>query len=273
MLALLLLAAAPTVASAQPVPDGTEDVFRAQVEGRVGVLRRLDALAAQPAAPTAGRTIVLDPGHGGFEIGAAQHGVVEKDLNLDVALRLRDLLRADGHRVVLTRQRDSQVNTAGRDLNGDGRVDTDDDLQARVDVANEAGADVFVSIHANGGTPAMRGLATYYCAACEGASRHRALGRALHDAILAALRPHGAGQFGTGLFDEATLGKPFGHLFVNGPKTPRVARPNRAPAHVLVEMLFISNARDAALLAQDGVRGALAAGLRRGLQQYLDQIE
>jgi N-acetylmuramoyl-L-alanine amidase len=256
------------------VPDGTDDVFRAQVEGRVGVLRRLDSLAAGPApTPTAGKRIALDPGHGGFESGAAQHGLVEKQLNLDVALRLRELLRADGHRVVLTRETDSQVNTAGRDLNGDGRVDTDDDLQARVDVSNEAGADVFVSIHANGGSPAMRGLATYYCAACEGAARHRALGRALHDGMLAALQPHGAGQFGAGLFDEATLGKPYGHLFVNGPKTPRVARPNQAPAHALVEMLFISNARDAALLAQDGVRDALAAGLRRGLQQYLAQIE
>ena len=266
------MAVAPAVASAQPVPDGVEDVFRGQVEGRVGILRRLDALGAAPP-PAAGKTIVLDPGHGGFEIGAAQHGVVEKELNLDVAVRLRDMLRADGHRVVLTRESDSQVNTGRLDLNGDGHVDTDDDLQARVDVSNDAGADVFVSIHANGGTPSMRGVATYYCAVCEGAPRHRALGRALHDAMLAALSPYGAGQFGAGLFDEATLGKPFGHLFVVGPRTPRVARPNRAPAHALVEMLFISNARDAALLAQDGVRGALADGLRRGLQQYLAQIE
>jgi N-acetylmuramoyl-L-alanine amidase len=250
------------------VPDGRDDVFRAQVDGRVAVLRRLDELGAPPDRP-AGRTIVLDPGHGGFEIGAAQNGVVEKELNLDVALRLRDLLRADGHRVVLTRESDSQVNTAGRDLNGDGSVDVDDDLQARVDVSNEADADVFVSIHANGGSPGMRGVATYYCAACEGAARHRQLGRALHDAVLAEMRPRGAGQFGAGLFDEATLGKPYGHLFVTGPKTPRVARPNRAPAHALVEMLFISNVQDAALLRQGGVRDALAAGLRRGLQEYL----
>lgn len=269
---MLLFAAAPAVGRAQPFADESEAVFRQQVESRVALLRSLSELMATSLSPGV-KTIALDPGHGGFEVGAAHYGVVEKELNLDVARRLRDKLQTDGHRVVLTRESDTQVNASAHDLNGDGRVDVDDDLQARVDVSNEAGADLFVSIHANGGSPGMRGLATYVCTVCEGASRHRALGRALQEGMLEWLRPYGAGAFGAGVFDEATLGKPYGHLFVNGPKTPRVARPNLAPAHALVEMLFVSNARDAALLAQDGLRDALAAGLARGVRTYLAQIE
>jgi N-acetylmuramoyl-L-alanine amidase len=231
------------------------------------------AAVAGPSAPPAGaKTIVLDPGHGGFESGAARAAgprLLEKDVVLDVGLRLAQRLRAIGHDVRLTREADQQVNRDGRDWNGDGKVDTDDDLQARVLVANAAGADVFVSLHANGGTPSMRGLSTFYCPSCTNAEPSRRLATQLHRSVLAALRPYGAGEFGAGLYDEAGLGKPYGHLFVIGPKTPRVAQVNRAPAQALIEMLFISNAADAALLARDDVRDALAAGLEAGMTAYL----
>lgn len=230
--------------------------------------------AAAAAPPSANpKTIVLDPGHGGWEIGAGRDAaprLAEKELVLDVGLRLADLLKKDGYRVVMTRDADSQVNTAGKDLNGDGKVDTDDDLQARVDVANDAGADLFVSLHGNGeGSRTARGLSTYYCAACTNAEASHRLAVALHRAVLAAVRPFGAGQWGAGVLDEAGLGKPYGHLLVIGPKTPRVARANRAPAQSLIEMLFVSNSADAALLVRDDVRDGLAAGLEAGIQAYL----
>jgi N-acetylmuramoyl-L-alanine amidase len=223
------------------------------------------------APPASGKTIVLDPGHGGFESGAARSAplLVEKEFTLDVSLRLAERLRAAGHRVVLTRDADRQVNTAGRDLNGDGKADVDDDLQARVDVGNEANAELFLSIHANGGTPAMRGLSTFFCASCANAEPSRQLSRQLHESVLAATRPLGATEFGAGLFDEAGLGKPYGHLFVIGPKTPRVARVNRAPAQSLIELLFVSNAADAALLVRGDVRDAMAAGMQAGIEGYL----
>lgn len=226
--------------------------------------------AAVPVAR--GKTIVLDPGHGGLETGAAREAgprLVEKELVLDVALRLADRLKADGHRVVLTRDADRPANTSGRDLNGDGRVDTDDDLQARVDVSNRAGADLFVSLHANGGGTSMNGLSTFYCGACANSDASRRLATYLHGSVLAAIRPYGAGQLGAGLFDEAGLGKPYGHLFVIGPKTPRVARANKAPAQALIEMLFVSSPSDAALLVRDDVRDTLAEGLASGIRAYL----
>src|SRR5439155_1286645 len=134
---------------------------------------------------------------------------------------------------------------------------------------NDAGADLFVSLHANGGSPEMRGLSTFYCAACANSAASRRFASSLHHAVLAALAPYGAGEFGAGLYDEAGLGKPYGHLFLIGPQTPRVARSNRAPAQALIEMLFVSNGQDAALLARGDVRDALAAGLRDGIQAFL----
>jgi N-acetylmuramoyl-L-alanine amidase len=235
-----------------------------------------DPTALLPTAPPEARAeaapvVVLDAGHGGFESGAARSTprLVEKDLVLDVARRLRDRLEAEGRRVVLTREADTQVNQDGRDLNGDGRVDVDDDLQARVDVSNQAGADLFISLHANGGVPGQRGLSTFYCPACPGAAEHLRLARALHLGVLAALAPHGAREFGAGVFDEASLGKPYGHLFVIGPQTPRVARPLRAPAAALVELLFVSDPADAALLARGDVREALADALRAAIGSFL----
>src|SRR5262249_60641217 len=109
------------------------------------------------AVATRGRSpvVTLDPGHGGSEIGTSPtfpdgSVVTEKDLNLRVVLRVRDLLQQAGFQVVTTRTTDAQVNADKKDLTGDGKSTLSDDLQARVDVANKAGADIFVSIHFNG---------------------------------------------------------------------------------------------------------------------------
>jgi len=77
-------------------------------------------------------TVVIDPGHGGWETGASYEGVNEKDLNLDIALNLERLLKVEGIQVYMTRAEDYAVN-----------------LYARSELANRAGADIFVSIHNN----------------------------------------------------------------------------------------------------------------------------
>lgn len=65
--------------------------------------------------PVVGAHVVLDPGHGGDEPGAVgPTGLTEKELNLDIALRVRDLLEAQGATVVLTRDRDVRITLATR---------------------------------------------------------------------------------------------------------------------------------------------------------------
>jgi N-acetylmuramoyl-L-alanine amidase len=92
--------------------------------------------------------IVVDPGHGGWDLGTVgQKGVVEKDLVLDVAQRLGKLLESRlGCEILYTRNEDAYV-----------------PLEERAEIANDAQADVFVSVHANNSDyPSARGVETYY---------------------------------------------------------------------------------------------------------------
>lgn len=91
------------------------------------------------------RRIVLDPGHGGSASGTVADGLTEKELALDIAVRVRELL-SDRYRVAMTRE-----------------ADIDIELDRRSGIANRAGADLFVSIHVNW-LPRNRncGVETYY---------------------------------------------------------------------------------------------------------------
>ncbi|MFC0219197.1 N-acetylmuramoyl-L-alanine amidase [Pseudochelatococcus lubricantis] len=93
--------------------------------------------------------IMIDPGHGGVDPGAIRKGVQEKDLVLAFAQRLQDKIRTGGrYRVQLTRSDDSFVS-----------------LRGRVRIAREAGADLFISVHADslggGGNDSVRGATVY----------------------------------------------------------------------------------------------------------------
>jgi N-acetylmuramoyl-L-alanine amidase len=90
--------------------------------------------------------VVIDAGHGGHDPGAKVKGLTEAGLVLDIALRLEQLLRKQpGVDVVMTRRTDTYV-----------------PLEERTDMANRAGADLFVSIHANASAnPRTRGVETY----------------------------------------------------------------------------------------------------------------
>lgn len=94
--------------------------------------------------PLAGRTIVLDPGHGGkTDSGAVgRSGLREAFVNLDVALVLQQLLEAEGAKVVLTR-------TSDQPLVPNGDAEGRQDLKARAEVANNNRADLFISLHHN----------------------------------------------------------------------------------------------------------------------------
>lgn len=99
------------------------------------------------------RVIVIDAGHGGPKFpGAHYRGIYEKDLNLKVALKLGALIERElpGVKVVYTRKSDKQFSES-----------LTKDLQARADIANKAGGDLFFSIHTNAApTAAARGVET-----------------------------------------------------------------------------------------------------------------
>ena len=95
------------------------------------------------------KLVALDAGHGGTDPGGIGNGLIEKAVNLDVMLRVRDMLLAKGYQVVTTRTTDTDVNATFADLNGNGYYDDYDELMARVNVANGNNADIYVSVHHN----------------------------------------------------------------------------------------------------------------------------
>jgi N-acetylmuramoyl-L-alanine amidase len=215
--------------------------------------------------------VLIDPGHGGKETGAVSAGgMEEKDVNLAIALQVAARLRADGVLAILTRGRDTAVSTTGRDVNGDGVVDNDDDLQMRVDQANAAGAWVLVSIHNNAqpGDPATRGTTTYYCMDRPFAAESRRLAEALHTHLLTAIADAGYSTVDRHVRDDAELRKPEGHLYLLGPHNKRITRPSTMPG-ALGETLFLSNPADAAQLARPEMISALARGYAEGIEAYL----
>ncbi len=97
--------------------------------------------------PLSVKRVVIDPGHGGSQPGAiSSTGLAEKDVTLDIALRLRQLLKQSPYEVLLTRETDQTVTLADR-----------------VAFANSKKADLFISIHINSmPTRSIRPLETYY---------------------------------------------------------------------------------------------------------------
>lgn len=89
-----------------------------------------------------GRTIYIDPGHGGMDPGCVYKDAYEKDINLKIALKLRDKLEKEGAVVYLTR--DSDV-----DLSVNTHNHKKSDLNNRIRAINNSNADVFISIHLN----------------------------------------------------------------------------------------------------------------------------
>ncbi len=114
---------------------------------RVATARFQERYVTAIAWSLAGKVIVVDPGHGGEDPGAlGSTGVHEKDIVLEVAKKLADILRQAGAEALLTRESD-------RDLSDPGVLSLHDvkrqDLSRRVDLANQSNADLFVSIHVN----------------------------------------------------------------------------------------------------------------------------
>ncbi|MEW5945701.1 MAG: N-acetylmuramoyl-L-alanine amidase [bacterium] len=177
-----------------------------------------------------GRTVAVDPGHGGDDPGAAgADGTFEKDVNLAVAKKLERLLRAAGAKVILTR-------------NADGKVSLDE----RAEIANRSRADVYVSVHSNAlerhdRYPEKRGTQTYYYS--DGSLK---LAGKMH---LNVLRAVGLGDMGMYRRRFAVLRKTRMHA-------------------VLCEIAYMTHPHDLRLLKSDAFLENAARGIFNGLEDY-----
>ena len=219
--------------------------------------------------------IVIDPGHGGYDTGTVgPSGLMEKDLCLDVALRLGKLIeqKLPGAEVVYTRTDDTFI-----------------PLEQRTQIANDAKADMFISIHANSSPDHFaRGVETYYLnfsaspGAMEVASRENALAQEnvhdLEDMVQRIARNEKIEESRDLASDiqeslSARLRKSSPSIRDRGVrKAPFVVLIGANMPSVLAEISFISNPTDEALLKKGDNREHVAEGLYRGVEAYLQSI-
>lgn len=233
-----------------------------------------------PSSGSAGKTVFIDPGHGGPDNGVvgqvAGQQVREKDATLAVAGRLRDLLRADGYRVVMSRTIDSSVmKLSSSDVDAGGMTydAVRRDLETRVACANAAGASALLSIHFNGlDDPSVAGSETFYDSQRQFAASSKSLAQDLQSALVS-----GLGATDRGVFTDDEMlgpaltpqGAAYGHLILLGPAAPGyLDQPSQMPG-ALVEPLFVTNPTDAAVLADRSGQQRVAKALESGLLKYL----
>ena len=240
----------------------------ALVVAAAGALTALESpvQADDPKAPL----VAIDPGHGGPDYGTSGaidgKRLIEKQLTLEVSKGLADALKKAGYRVLLTRDADAAVNAKSEDRNADKKIDQADELQARVDRANEADATILVSVHFNGSTErSLRGPEIYYSPSRPFAAENKKLADAIMAATTARLGEAKRPVTPRGVHRDSILG---GHLFVLGPEGGRIVRASKMPG-VLVEGMFLTNDEDLKLLVDPTTIQALVRGYADGVAAYL----
>jgi N-acetylmuramoyl-L-alanine amidase len=203
------------------------------------------------------RTVVLDPGHGGDDKGASSpRNVHEKLVVLDVANRVRNRLEARGINVELTRESDRNL-----------------DLSARCRKAAALKADLFVSIHANsaGKNRSIRGAETFILALPNRYSSNSYGGGTLPAASNTGNRCDLA-NMALGYRIQQNLIRATGQED-RGVKRARfeVLRDAPCPA-ALVEMAFLSNPKDEAIVIDPAGRDRIARGIADGIAAYLSDV-
>ncbi len=218
--------------------------------------------------------VVIDPGHGGHDQGSTgPGGLLEKDLVLDVALKLGKLIEDRlGSEVIYTRDDDTFV-----------------PLESRTELANEKKADLFLSIHANSSPyPSVSGVETYYLNfastrdAMDLASRENAGAQeSIHDLgdIIQKITRHDkaeeskdfAGKMQAALYSAAVRSNPSARNR-GVKKAPFVVLIGATMPSILAEIGFISNAREEGLLKRSDHRQKLAEALYRGVARYAETL-
>lgn len=194
--------------------------------------------------------IVIDPGHGGVDGGTNKDGILEKEVNLALARKLKNILGQKSYKVIMTRDKDVSLDSlCDMDI---GRHQKD--LRARADIINSSNAQLFISIHVNCNfnRPATDGSIVFYS---DRFSQNREL--------------------------AYTVQRALNNMFVNGRKRT-VHDPQKGEFFILkyseipgaiVETAFISNEEERKLLLKEEFQDQLSSAIGEGIVMYLNGID
>lgn len=206
----------------------------------MGLHRTAEAAAEPQTNPP---VIVLDPGHGGIDGGAVSaSGIVEKNINLSIALKLRQLLTLSGYTVILTRETDCSIHDPSAKTVKEIKTS---DIRNRLALMKQHGG-VFVSIHQNSFTQSKYNGAQFFYAAASGSAE---LAECFRSTVCEQLQP-----------DNTRATKPCTddvYLIYHASTTA-----------VLAECGFLSNPEEAAALSSEAYQQKMAFALYCGLIRF-----
>jgi len=194
--------------------------------------------------------IVIDPGHGGVDGGTSdKSGLLEKDINLNIGLKLKKVLLDDNMKVIMTRDKDISLENKSKIKASRYKRD----LDARKRIINDNNPDIFISIHVNASVKARkaRGIQIYYYPSSEDSER---LAHLICESI-----------------NQNVYQK---HLKLSTVKARIIPgdyfilRETKYPG-VLIETGFITNVYDKKLLMDKSYKEALVKAIRKGIIEYL----
>lgn len=184
------------------------------------------------------RVIVIDPGHGGAQPGSiSPNGVKEKDINLEISLKVERELRNAGYNIIMTRDEDSTLG-----------------LSERPAIANENFADLFISIHGNSFTnSAVNGIEVWYVTAASDSEKEKGQVKLAKDVLDEMIKETGANNRG--------VKKSSGLVVLKQSKMPAI----------LIEVGFLSNAEEEKLIIDDNYQDRIVKGIVSGVKKYFDR--
>lgn len=184
--------------------------------------------------------ILIDPGHGDWDGGAkSKNGTVEKDINLQISLKLRDALKKEGYTVYMTREEDTSLSNKKKD-----------DLQLRCEKKKETKCDMFISIHQNMFTSgSSKGTQVWY----SSDEKSKELAESIQSAVKETIQPANH------------------RLAKDAKKAYKILRDGYDGANVIVECGFLSNNDDEQNLKNDSYQNKLVDSITKGINKYIEE--
>lgn len=196
--------------------------------------------------------IVVDPGHGGIDGGTSVGELLEKNINLDIGLKLKKELKKEGYKVIMTREKDESLEKYS-DINSSRYRK---DLNARKCIVNDNDPIVFVSIHVNSSKkPSARGVKIYhYPTSIEGKKLAQNICYSVDNVVYEGL-----------LRENSIMAEVIGENYYILRETENTG--------VLVEVGFITNEEDRKLITDDKYQDKIVLAIKEGINEYIKKVK